>query len=192
LPEARTAALESIALRKELKDESALAESQLLLARIALQDGNPSEAESLSRITAEEFGRQKAVDNSCSANAVLARALIAEGKLKDAQMASDLALSLCQRGQDRGARFQSVMTSAAVKAKAGEPSAALSMLEKVRTESSRGGYLSVELESSLLMGRIEIESGKAASGRARLENLRKVAKAKTFNLIARQANDSKN
>jgi len=190
LPEARTATLEAIALRKELKDESALAESQLQLARIALEEGNPSEAENLSRGAAEEFDRQKATDNGCSSNAVLGQALLAQGKLKDAQTAVDLAVSLCQRGQDLSARFQSMIASGAVKAKAGESSAALSVLEKIHTESVHRGYLPVEMESSLFIGRIEMDSGKVASGRLRLENLGKIAKDKNFNLIARQAENT--
>jgi len=117
------------------------------------------------------------------------RNLHVEG-IGNAQTAVDLAVSLCQRGQDLSARFQSMIASGAVKAKAGESSAALSVLEKIHTESVHRGYLPVEMESSLFIGRIEMDSGKVASGRLRLENLGKIAKDKNFNLIARQAENT--
>lgn len=157
------------------------------LARIAFDQGNVSEAESLARGAAKEFDRQKAVDNACSADGVLGRALLAQGKLKEAQTATDLALSLCQRGQDREARFEADMASAAVKFKAGNAAEALKMLESVHAESARAGYVVYELESRLLLGEVEINSGRMASGRARLAKLQRDAQSKDFNLIARKA-----
>jgi hypothetical protein len=56
----------------------------------------------------------------------------------------------------------------------------------VHTESLRGGYTSYELESRLLMGTIEVDSGRITSGRFRLEAFIKDAHHKNFNLIARE------
>jgi eukaryotic-like serine/threonine-protein kinase len=187
LPEARAATLEAIALRKELKDESGTAKSQMQLARVALEQGNASEAEGLARGSAEEFDRQKAVDDACSSNAILGQALLVQGKLKEAQTASDAAVALCERGQDRGARFQAAIVGAAVKFKAGGASEALNILDKVNAEATRGGYVAYELETRLLMGDIEIKSGRKASGRSRLETLQKDAQSKQFALTARKA-----
>jgi len=187
LADARAATLEAIALRKELKDESGIAQSQMQLARIALEQGNALEAESLARGAAEEFDRQKAVDNACSSDAILGQALLVQGKLKEAQTASDAAVARCERGQDRGARFQAAIAGAAVKFKAGGPVGALNMLEKAHAEAARGGYVADELESRLLMGEVEINSGRKASGRSRLETLRKDAQSKNFELITRKA-----
>jgi tetratricopeptide (TPR) repeat protein len=187
LAEARAATEEAIALRKELKDESGTAGSQMQLAKVALEQGNASEAEGLARGAAEEFDRQQAVDNACFSNAILGQALLAEGKLKEAQTASDLAVGLCQRGQDRGARFEAGIASAAVKSKAGEAAEALSMLEKVHAEAERGGYVAYELESRLFLGEVEVDSGRKTSGRSRLETLQRDAQRKNFALIARKA-----
>jgi len=185
--EARAAAVEAIALRKELKDESATAESQVQLAKIAIEQGSAAEAEGLARTAAEEFDRQKAADNGCSSNAILGRALLAQGKLKEAQAATDLALTLCQKGQDRGAKFQATMASAAVKFKAGGAIEALNMLEGVHAEAARIGYVAYELKSRLLIGEIEVGSARKGSGRLRLEALQKDSQSKNFGLIAREA-----
>jgi hypothetical protein len=170
-----------------MKDDSDAGQSQWQLARIALEQGNASEAEGLAREAAQEFDREKSLANGCSANALLARALLIETRLKEARSASDLSLTLCQQGQDRGARFQAEIASADVASKAGESARALKILDGVETESLRGGYTSYELESRLLMGKIELNSERSTSGRSRLEALVKDAQSKSFNLIAREA-----
>jgi tetratricopeptide (TPR) repeat protein len=187
LPDARAAALQGLALSRNMKDDSNAGQSQLQLARIALEQGNASEAEELAREAVQEFDREKSVANGCSANALLARALLVETRLKEARSASDLAFTLCQQGQDRGARFQAEIASADVAFKAGESARALKILEGVKTQSLRGGYTSYELESRLLMGKIELNSEPITSGRSRLEALIKDAQRKNFNLIAREA-----
>ena len=188
--EARATTLEAIALRQELKDESATAESQMQLARIALEQGNASEAEGLARGAAKEFDQQKAADNACSSNAILGKALLAQEKITEAQTVTDLALGLCQRGQDRGAEFLANTASAAVKFKIGESKKALDILGKVHAEAVQKGYVGDELESGLLMGVFEINSGRIPEGRSRLQALRKTARAKNFLLIARKAKAS--
>lgn len=129
----------------------------------------------------------KAVDNGCLSNAILGRALLAEGKLKDAQTVTDLAQSLCQRGQDRGAKFLSAMAGAEVKFKAGSVAEAMNMLDAVHADSVRNGYVTYELESRLLTGEVEVNSGRKTAGRSRLEGVEKDAQSKNFALIARQA-----
>ena len=187
LPEARNAVLQALALSRNMKDDSNAGQSQWQLARIALEQENASEAEGLAREAAQEFDREKSMANGCAANALLARALLIETRLKEARSASDLALSLCQQGQDRGARFQAAIASADVAFIAGESARALKILENVKTESLRGGYMSYELESRLLMGKIELNSERITSGRSRLEALIKDAQSTSFNLIVREA-----
>jgi hypothetical protein len=165
------------------------AQSQMQLARVALEQGNASEAEGLARGSAQEFDRQKAVDNACSSDAILGQALLVQGKLKEAQTASDVAVARCEHGQDRGARFQAAIAGAAIKFNAGGTVEALNMLEKAHAEAeaARSGYVGNELETRLLMGDIEIKSGRKASGRSRLETLQKDAQSKQFGLTARKA-----
>ena len=194
LPEARAATKEAIELRKELKDDSGLAQSQMQMARIALEQGETAEAERLARGAAEQFDQQKASGNGCVSNATLGRALLAQGRLKEAETATNLALVLCGRGQERGAKFDATIADAEVKSKSGRAAEAeaLATLESVRSEASRGGYVSYELESRLVMGEIEIASGKGAAGRSWLARLQKDAQSKDFAFIARRAKEAIN
>jgi hypothetical protein len=74
-----------------------------------------------------------------------------------------------------GSRFQAEIASADGAFKAGESARALKILEGVKTEFLRDGYTSYELESRLLMGKIELDSERITSGRSRLEALIKDA-----------------
>jgi eukaryotic-like serine/threonine-protein kinase len=187
LPEARTNTLEALALSQKLKDDSDTALSQSQLADIALEQGNASEAEGLARSATEEFAREKSVANGCSSAAVLGRALLAQGKLKEAQSATDAAVALCQKAQVKSARFQASLASAAVTFKAGKAATALQMLDSLEPEIRQGGFGGYKLESLLLVGQIELNSGRPASGRVRLEGLEKDAQQKNFSLVARKA-----
>ncbi len=187
LPEARSVALENIALRKELKDESGVAESQLQLAAIRLEQGDAAEAGKLARGAAEQFARQKSLAAGCTANALLGRAQLAQGNLQSAQSATDLAKALCERSQDWGARFESALAGALVKSKIGSSEDASQMLEWVQRESRQKGYVSYELQAELLRGRVEIESGLALKGQSRLRDLEQKAQIKGYTLIARKA-----
>jgi serine/threonine protein kinase/tetratricopeptide (TPR) repeat protein len=187
LPEARSTTLEALALGRQLKDDSDTALSRWQLADIAFEQGNASEAEGLARSAAEEFDREKSLANGCSSAALLGRALLAQGKLKEAQSATDSALALCQKGQVKSSRFQAKMADAAVTFKAGKATTALQILDRLQAEIRQGGFDGYELESRLFMGEIELNSGRPASGRARLEALEKEAQQKNFSLVARKA-----
>ncbi|HVO60996.1 MAG TPA: serine/threonine-protein kinase [Terriglobales bacterium] len=187
LPEARATALEALDLSKTLKDDSDGALSQWQSAKVAFEMGNVVEAEGLVRSAAEEFEREQSVANGCSSYALLSRVLLAQGKLKEAKTATDSALTLCQRGQARWARFQAELASAAVAFKAGDTAKTLTMLGKLHAEALQTGYATYEFESRLFIGEIELNSGKVASGRSRLEVLEKDAQSKGFSLIAHKA-----
>jgi hypothetical protein len=98
-----------------------------------------------------------------------------ETRLKEARSASDLAFTLCQQGQDRGRGFRLKLRAQTERSKPENRGRALKILEGVKTEFLRDGYTSYELESRLLMGKIELDSERITSGRSRLEALIKDA-----------------
>jgi hypothetical protein len=76
---------------------------------------------------------------------------------------------------------------AKVTAALGDPAAGLTSLGEVLKESRKHGCVTCELDARLATGQIEMNSGRNAASRARLEALEKDAKAKGFLLIARKA-----
>ena len=60
-------------------------------------------------------------------------------------------------------------------------------LEAVIAETTRRGFVVYEFEARLALGEIEMKSGQATSGRARLAALEKQAAAMGFGLATRKA-----
>ena len=107
--------------------------------------------------------------------------------MKDAQQTIALALSLCARGQNRGARFDAEIVDAQAKSRSGSMREALKILENAHSQAAQSGYLFYTLESGLAAGEIEISSGQTTGGRSRLQAIQKEASGKSFLLIARKA-----
>jgi len=78
--------------------------------------------------------------------------------------------------------FEAGLAAARVEAATGKRAAAASRLRKLETDAK--GYLGVELEARLALGEVDISSGQAAQGRARLEAVEKQAREKGFMLTA--------
>jgi serine/threonine protein kinase/tetratricopeptide (TPR) repeat protein/TolB-like protein len=187
LAEAHAKSEEGLALRKALGDESALAHSQLQLAHILLDQENSSEAMQQAQLAAAEFDKAKDPDAGCEAEAILSSALLAQGKVPEAQAAAVRATGLCRQGADRTSRFEEEFATAAVRSQSGNFNDALKLLENVRSEASRYGYVDYELESRLRLGELELKWGKQTAARARLTQLASEAQSRGFALIARKS-----
>jgi hypothetical protein len=187
LDEARATAQQDISLRQELKDEAHLPESQMQLAEIDLEQGRAAEAESLARMAADGFERQKMTDLGAQSYADLSRALLAQRKTKEAQSSAEHAMALSRHGGDLIAGFEAAFAAAAVDAESGKTTEAAKALEIVHDEASRHGYAAYELETRLRLEELELRSGKIGAARAKLNKVHKDAQAKGFFLIARKA-----
>ena len=191
LEEARKNAEEGLALRKAISDENNTAVSQLQIAQIALDQKKLPEAESLARNAAATFEKLKLSQNAAVANALLAQALLEGGTAKDATVAAQHAVSLSQQAADRGPRFVTALIEAKTQAANGNRADAAKAMQNLLAEVTKSGYLPFEFEIRLALGAIEMQSGRAAAGRARLEALEKDARAKGFFRIARKAKEAR-
>ena len=187
LAEAAAKAEESLALRKELGSATDIAYSEVQLAQLAIEEGRANEAVKLAQDAIPAFAKQNMEDAGCQAQAVLSLALVVENKVQEAQAAATHSSQLCHLGSDPSAKFESALAEAAVRARLADYNGALKILEGVRSQASRFGYASFELESRLQLGRVELKSGRLETARARLTQLQSDAKARGFPLIARKA-----
>lgn len=178
---------EAQAIRRDLREDNNLAISNMQLALIRLEQGRLTEPEPLVRTAIDAFERAKMTENNAAAYGVLTRILLTEGKLSDAQNAAQRALILSQQTGSRPPHFDAAVAGARVKAAIGKSKGALQDLQGVLAEATKFGYVPYELEVRLAIGEIEIQSGKASTGRPHLEALAKDARAKGFLLIARKA-----
>lgn len=187
LADARAKTEEAIALRKEIGDTTNLAYSQMQLAQILLEQGNSSEANGLAQDARAAFEERNMSDAGCQAQAVLSSALLAQNKIQEAEAAAARATDLCRQDSGRTSRFEAQFAIAAVRGEAGNFSAALKILEAVRAEAGRYGYVGYELESRLRLGQLELKSGKQSAGRIHLLQLQSDASSRGFALIARKS-----
>src|SRR5262249_31945766 len=144
----------------------------------------------LARKAAEDFRSLKARDNEAWAQAVLAEALLAEGKAADARRAIEQAAAWGAKSQDLSVRLTFTTAAARVRAASGQPedlAAAMTSLQTVVEDASKAGFVGFQLEARLALGELELKSGKAEQGRKRLQALAQEAAAKSFLLIACKA-----
>jgi eukaryotic-like serine/threonine-protein kinase len=181
---------EALALQEALADRAAAAQTRLGLATLLVEQGRPAEAEALAREAEEVVRTEKAADLEAAADAVLVRSLLAQGKRVEAGAANERLRGLAAASQDRRVRIAAAIVAARVLASSGEAratSAALEALRRTFAEAARTGWVDHELEARLAAGEIELASGRAAAGRARLAALAKDAAARGFGLVARRA-----
>jgi tetratricopeptide (TPR) repeat protein/TolB-like protein len=185
LEDARAAAEEALALRTALGDESTAALSRMQLGAIAHEQGRTEQAQSLLREAIGVFDKNGSVESSASANAFLARVLVATGGT-GAKAAAQRATALAEQSGNRVSRFEATLITARVAAASGNFVEAARHAELVLTEARKYGYVPYQYEARLALGEIEMASGKP-DGTARLDALERDAREKGYGLIARKA-----
>jgi eukaryotic-like serine/threonine-protein kinase len=190
LAEAHAKTEEAMALRKELGETSNLAHSQLQLAEILLEQGNLPEAASAVLAAVAAFEKQNNEDAGCGANALLTRILLAQAKVQEAEAAATRVTDMCRQGSDRTTQFEAQFALAALRGRTGNFDEAFKMLDTVRSEASRYGYIWYVLQARLYLGELELASGRRSAGRVRLQQLQADARARGFGLIARKSSEA--
>ncbi len=188
LSQARDQEEQVLALRKEAGDTVQLAQGQIALATIVIEQGKPAEAEALIGAASPQFEHQTMAANASQSSALLTRALLAQSKIADAEAAAANAVALAGHTSDRSTHLMASLATAEVNARSGNEPAAMKALQSVLSESVRDGYKEFEFEARLDLGRLELRSSRA-SGRQRLEKLEEDASRKDFRLIARKARE---
>ncbi|MGB6667978.1 MAG: hypothetical protein WBE73_06550, partial [Candidatus Acidiferrum sp.] len=136
------------------------------------------------------FEQHKSHSSTSIADSVLARSLVAQGKLADARAAADRAATLAQQGDDHMIRVTAGFAETAVDLRTGKTAEAERNLTVLDSQAKVEGYAVFELEARLLLAKAELQSGDSAAARSHLEKLQSDARAKGFFLIARQASKS--
>jgi hypothetical protein len=162
--------------------------SQLITAALDLEKEQPAEAEKLSRQAATEFHAESDSDNEASAREVVARALMAQSKVPEAQAEIDLGTRLSPR--DCGVRLSLAITRARVLARAKHFAAAQQSLENTLAEARTRKLIGVELEAQLAQGEVGLLAGDVRASQAQLLEVGKRATQKRFLLIARKASQA--
>ncbi|MBI2841584.1 MAG: tetratricopeptide repeat protein [Acidobacteria bacterium] len=187
---ARRAHDEALAIRKKMGEVLAVADSQLGLASLGIEEGGVTEAETLARAALLVFQAKGLVDRQAAAREILARALFGRGARAEAQQEIDHARGLLEKSGNRRLRSLVGLTAARIRgavAKSADIDQVLKEVGDVATWASSTGDVPLELEARLVMGEIELRSGSADAALVHIDALNKEAKSKGFVLIARKA-----
>ncbi len=190
MEEARQYQTEAISNFEDIGDKSSAAEVETDLAELLIDQDKPGDAAILAQRAEQEFQKERAPKDESLASAVLAHALLVQGKLLDAQKEIERALTLSHKYHDREAELSVALTAARVRAAAGTPAdraTASSRLQQVLSEASKTGFVNYALEARLALGELELTSGDHTNGRWHLKTVFKDASDKGFGLVAQQA-----
>jgi len=176
---------QSLAMRGELGEKGGMANSRASLAILALENGRPSQAESLARDAAKEFETENDADQRTAAEDVLAQSLIAQGDYGRAAKEIDLARKLGAR--DLPTTLSLTVTRAKLLSKTGKSAEAERELQQVESHAGEKGLRGLEWQARLALADAQIVSGDLASARANLQLVKREAAARGFRLSARKA-----
>jgi tetratricopeptide (TPR) repeat protein len=178
---------QSLTMRGELGEKGGMANIQVSLASLALENRQPAQAESLARDAAREFETENDADQRTAAEDVLAQSLIAQGDYDHAAREIGLARKLGAR--DLPTTLSLTITRAKLLAKTAKNAEAQRELEQVESRAAEKNLLGLEWQARLALADAQILSGNLASARANLQLVKRQATPRGFHLLARKAAD---
>ena len=184
LPGARKAYEDALASFTEFNDQSSMASTRLMLATVAIEQGDPASAETLVRPSVAVFRSAKTPDDEASAHETLARVLMAQGRKE--QSVEEIAAAKALDPQDRAVRAAVAITGARLSAWRGNLAEARQSLGTGLMEVRKLKMVGVQLEVRLAQGEIEMSSY-PASARAQLQSVEQDAMKSGYLLIATKA-----
>jgi len=179
---------QSLTMRTELGEKGGMAQSQLSLANLALENGQAAQAESLARDAAKEFEAENDSDQGTAAENVLARSLIAQGKYD--QAGKEMALAQKLGARDLPTTLSLSITRARLLARTAKAADAGRELQKVESRAAEKGLIVLQWQARLALADVQTASGQLSSARSNLELVKQQATQKGFQLLARKAADA--
>lgn len=184
----------TLEIRQKVGEAGLAPESQVELADLAMEEGQPGQAEPLLRAAIAEFEKEKGDPDTTSTYTELSRALLMQGKLEEARKANQHAVDLSRKSPDPSLTLPIAIQSARLETAAAGPGAegrlalarARQQLRSAIATAKKLGYYQIECEARLAQGEMELKAN-PAQGRLQLESLEKEAHERGLELLARQA-----
>ena len=182
---------ETLAIREKIGALGLVAENQVELASLAIDEGRPERAEPLIRAALEEFEKEKGDPNASSAYTLLSRALLMQGKLDDARKAVERGAGLSLTNSDPALKLAVQIQRARVESASAPPSktdlaAAQQRLESVVASARRLGYHDLEYEARLELAELGLKTNSSLAHK-QLTALALEAHSLGLELLARRA-----
>ena len=187
---ARSQLEQSLAIAQKIGALVSVAESQEELARVAIEEGHPEQAEASLHSAITEFEKEKSDPDASSAYTQLSRALLMQGKLNEARTAAQRAAELSRTSSDPAlklpAEIQQTRVEAASSETDGKRLATARRLQAVIATANQLGYYNIECQARLALGDLEVKLNPSL-GRKHLTALATETRRRGLELLARQA-----
>ena len=182
---------QTLAIRQKMGAVQLAAESQIELARLAIEEGHAEQAEALLRSALAQFEKEKNDPDASSAYTLLSRALLLQGKLDQARQAAQHGAELSLVNSDPALKVPAQIQQARVEIASASASksgfaAAQQQLESVIGTARRLGYHTLEYEARLALGELEIKANSPLAHK-HLTALASEARSLGLELLARRA-----
>jgi eukaryotic-like serine/threonine-protein kinase len=187
LEQARKAHEEALAIRNKIGEKVTVGDSLLALAALSIEEGHPADAEQPARHSIQQAITEKAPGNELNARNLLARSLLAQGKLVEAEKEIRTAELAASATESRLLAIDTLITAARVHAANGQVAEASRSLANVLAEATRLSCGRCQFDARLALAEIEMKEGKKAVAHEHLASLEKDASAKGFLLVAHEA-----
>ena len=156
-------------------------------AELAIETGQVADAQRDAQDALDRVLKEQSPNTQAGAYNTLARAYLAGTRMREAREAIDRALALSR--QDYRTRLSIRITVARLDESRSREDA-MTQLQAIVAEAARAGHHRLGLEARLRLAEMEMRAGQVASGRARLESVRREAGRNGFGLFARKAQDA--
>jgi tetratricopeptide (TPR) repeat protein len=178
---------EALALRNQAGEKQSAAESRVSLARLTIEEGHASDAETSARSSEQQFHQEQQADDELSASIVLIEALLAQGKQAEAQKEMEAAQQLQGKSQNQYLRLQFELASGRVLEASDHPDASRPLFQRVAGDSHRYGFVGLQFADDLALAEFANRTKDGSQAQMEFRALQKSASSKGFGLIARKA-----
>jgi DNA-binding winged helix-turn-helix (wHTH) protein/tetratricopeptide (TPR) repeat protein len=183
---ANRALSEALSVDRNISAKAEVALDQVALTEIALEQGKTVDFSTL-RASIEELRGEKMTSGEITAEIMLVRALLHEGKTAEAAVILKDATALSSKSYDPVVHFDIALTTARLRAARRRFAEASHALQPALEQATQLGCVSCQLEARLDLGEIEMAKGKLDLGRSQLRDLAAEAQRRGFGLVARRA-----
>ena len=194
LTEARKQFEQVLEIRQKIAAMDLVAETQVELGELALQERHPGQAESLLRSAIAEFEREKNDPDASTAYTLLSRALLMVGKTAEAGDAAGRGAELSLTSSDPALKLPAAIQKARIEMASpahntkGSLEAAQNLRSTIAT-ARRLRYYQIECEARIALGEFELQTNSSA-GRQHLTALATEARSRGLALLAREAENA--
>ncbi|HEX4285981.1 MAG TPA: tetratricopeptide repeat protein [Terracidiphilus sp.] len=180
----------ALKLRKEIGETQTALQSRVALARLALEEHRPAEAESEARICRDAFHKEQLRDDEIAATIVLVEALLAQGRAADAKEALAPARQLQEATENREMQLRFSLIVARLLLAERDQRTARTLLDLISRQSEAVGFVGLSLEVRMTAAEAKRDAGDRSAAQKDFGIVEARSRKAGLFLLARKAGEA--